>query len=252
MKSLTVLTSILTVLFFGACAPKSGPSVANMPTKSNSTIEGGSDGGGGGTLKGSIDYAKLVETVKSSKQLLVAFSHLIETNVISNRQMRINDKGSRVFEKVFTANIGRLILDTEIVLLKNSDCLDYGGKIVDGSIVGVEKTQICLNAKTLLNKLDEYLYIEQIGGLILHEISHHAGLNEEEAQLIQWIFIKNVKSVPEWQVGSEVFTVLDNLHKLKNYIKSVQNIPEEKQIKGMCQVIWPRKSGREVMRRLIS
>ena len=152
----------------------------------NSTAEiGGISGGGGGTITpGGVDTYKIKQIIGLSKILLLSWlndgEHFYKTvRLPGGHEPRPEElllfKGPRdVFE---------VIRQLKIEVKNSSPCYTFDGQPVDGSINATKPADICISAKTLAEKLNENNFEYETIALIMHEIMHLLGANEERRRL---------------------------------------------------------------------
>ena len=150
---------------------------------------GGSvSGGGGDTLPPNpIGSAGIVNMLPELRGPIVSYFWALE-NYESKLPGRSNY--SVFFDGPVT--IYQVIDSLKIEALTEAPCLDSSGKEVDGSAYIDPRTEICISAFRLGSKLDQVTAFAQTMGLVIHEISHKFGFDEEAASELQAIVVSHV------------------------------------------------------------
>ena len=163
-----------------ACAPKSIGSSA--PKVSRAEVEGGIDGGGGGTLPANpISLSDAKEIIREAKTPLLM---LIKGQEFS---LSLLSRRSSLETKLFGSkpNIWDITNDTDIEILTDRACKDASGQDVDGSVHSSLSNAICISTFRIAPKLIKERARTEIYALILHELSHKLGTTEAEAREYQ-------------------------------------------------------------------
>lgn len=185
--------------------------------------EGGISGGGGGTTTpNGVSDVQILDTVRLSKPLLVAWLNSMDHWYKTSEIHKPEPAPALSLFFASTPNVFERISDLKIAVLMNSPCLDEAGKEVDASVTGWQDDTICVSAHRLKSKLNEFNYEFEVPALILHEVAHRLGADEALATEIQKsaIFafrrIQPRKLIYELQMGlryslGKVFNALDSL-----------------------------------------
>jgi hypothetical protein len=146
---------------------------------------GGISGGGGGVATPpGVEISKIQAAVENSKIVIEEWLNAKElrfsygTNGLEN---------STAFAKLFgsSRNVFDVIKDLKIEVRNNEPCYDSDHNAVDGSIFAHAPASICISAFKLKDKLNAFDYEYETEALILHEISHLLGTDENEAVSLQ-------------------------------------------------------------------
>jgi len=175
-----VSTLIIITLLIVSC--NKSENLSNLPpgpdTKQvNPTPEGGISAGGGGTLPAEpISVQRVFEIVDQAKKLL---------RLYINYERKYKDL---VFYNNFydgEENLATQLEKTDIEVMEEAPCKDKFGNEVDASVYGERTNTICLSAQRVASKLIEANAYQEILALLIHELSHFLGSNEEEATDLQ-------------------------------------------------------------------
>jgi len=149
-------------------------------------LAGAVSGGGGGTTNPHpANPDSIVYSVKNySAKIITTWFNIREA--VFNRLDPEKKKASPYY-KIFQSdkNIFELIKSTEAELRMSRPCLDAQGLERDGSIYASKPQAICISPFTMAPKLSEYNYTQETLALIIHELTHLMGADEEEAESIQ-------------------------------------------------------------------
>ena len=143
-----------------------------------SLVEGGIDGGGGGTLPsqpaGVIGVTNVIRDHLTDARLVLRYYDLIGL---------ADDYEERLFGGKTT--IYDLLNEIEIEIQEEKPCYDKYGNEVDGSIHAETPNTICISAFRIGPKVSVSSARAEVLALVLHELSHYLGLDEIEARDFQ-------------------------------------------------------------------
>ncbi|MEI8026603.1 MAG: hypothetical protein WCI18_09660 [Pseudomonadota bacterium] len=142
---------------------------------------GGSVSGGGGNSlpPDPIGSAKVVEMLPKLRGPMIGFFWALEQSLVA-----ANMKEYSVFFNG-PVTVYEVINSLEIQALVDAPCLDSSGIEVDGSVYNSPSNGVCISALRLGSKLDEVNAYTQTLSLVIHEISHKFGFDEEAATKFQ-------------------------------------------------------------------
>jgi len=180
---------------------------ASLEGTSKEVILGGMSEGGGGLVNPFPLSMELVEfAVARSKQFILYTLYKYENkfaNIYCGPNGNSDNPYCTAFRKMFlrTPDVFRVLEGVQIELRTDESCQDQEGNYVDeqgnpidGSIHWVQKGNICISGKNLIEKLNSFFYEPQIFALVIHELSHLVGGNKAEAMALQDIMLTNLAS----------------------------------------------------------
>ena len=156
---------------------------------------GGISGGGGGTTNPSpVSRERVAEAVEKGPGPILAYLKGAQSRydwALSTKSGELGDEhGERekaLFIKLFSGP--KTILDiyakAKIEIRSTEPCYDAEGKPWDGSVYASTPGAVCISSFTMAPKLSERNVASETMALIIHELSHQLGANEDEAQAIQ-------------------------------------------------------------------
>jgi hypothetical protein len=208
------------VLCAAACQPGGGPGLSSGPAAplkpaGGQAAEGGITSGGGGTLPAdpiSVDYVySVLEDSKLVLRLYVNFERSVPVR---------NPTGSGRF---FWGdrNLATVLEETDIDVLRDKPCRDKFGNDVDASIYGSKPGRICLSAFRIAPKLIQETADKEINGLILHELSHLLGANEEEAVDLQKMAVILLRELNFKRIEGSFFTLPSEVESLESLADAI-------------------------------
>jgi hypothetical protein len=146
-------------------------------------VQGGVDGGGGGTLPAKpIANYEFDQVIATAKRDLGLFTK----QGMRNYSRRTSEK-SVINTKLYGGSITLwdILQTTDLEVLYDRPCKDANGHPRDGSIHASKPNTICLSAFLISPKTISERAKVEIYSLILHELSHLLGTTEAEAQEYQ-------------------------------------------------------------------
>lgn len=150
-----------------------------LPTLAGS-ISGGIDGGGGDTLpEDRITIENVYSILNSSKLVLRQHFRALEQKSHSEPQ----SYDDLLFKS--TPTIFNILESIDLEIHPMTPCLDQNGRAVDASIYAATDKAICVSAFLIAPKLIPERASPEIFALLVHELSHLVGLNEEQALSLQ-------------------------------------------------------------------
>lgn len=142
---------------------------------------GGMDGGGGGTLPTEPVSIFTIQSIaeESKQQLLYLFNYYEYLKGYSSK--------NSLFQKLFggTRKVQEVLKDLRLEVRTDKPCYTAKGTEVDASIYAQKSNTICLSAFRISKKVDKVLAEREVTALLMHEVSHFLGTNEEEALDLQ-------------------------------------------------------------------
>ncbi len=143
---------------------------------------GGSvSGGGGDTLPPNpIGSAGIVQMLPALRGPIISYFWALE-----DYESKVPGRSNYSVFFDGPVTIYQVIDSLTIEALTEAPCLDSSGKEVDGSAYTSPLTGICISAFRLGSKLDQVNAFTQTMGLVIHEISHKFGFDEEAASKLQ-------------------------------------------------------------------
>lgn len=183
----------------------------------NFSWAGAVSGGGGGTLPAEeVDEKYLVDAVVKSRSVIDAFLKDIEGNLIlfGNESP---DLFVHAFEKLFKKDhdIFELLPKVQIEINRNGPCFDFEGNPVDGSVKSRFENGICMSLPKLKEKLTYANYQGEIAALVLHEISHLMGADENEATTMQKYSIRFFTSTTPSDIFNWNYRMMQSVDSLR-------------------------------------
>lgn len=177
--------------------------------------DGGTTGGGGNVEPSKqISEKLLIEAVQNSKKLVLAWingAYYKYESIKGECHSEDYKKECSLYGKLFNNNTDALAVveKTEIETKLNGPCLDANQQPHDGSAYSKGKDAICISISNLKKKLAKNEYQQQIAALVLHEITHLLGSDEDEAYLAQKMMLASLGE----DLTTELFNkmVWDNL-----------------------------------------
>lgn len=160
-------------------------------------------GGGGGTtppVHASVEDIRFITV--NGKKVIVAWLNRLEYFYktkdhwdAAHPRPKIPPPPSALMAKFFDAkpNIFQVLTESTIEARLQTPCADRDGKPVDASIVATPPANICMSLSRLHEKLYESNYERQIEALILHELTHLMGGDEDEAVYIQKLVLNDFR-----------------------------------------------------------
>ena len=142
---------------------------------------GGSVSGGGGNSlpPDPIGSTKIVQMLPKLRGPMIGFFWALEQSLVWS-----NMKEYSVFFNG-PVTVYEVINSLKIKALVDAPCLDSSGIEVDGSVYNSPSNEVCISALRLGSKLDEVNAYTQTLSLVIHEISHKFGFDEEAATKFQ-------------------------------------------------------------------
>jgi hypothetical protein len=192
------------------------PDLRNSMKKLEESL-GGSDGGGGGLIDAEkVSIEQIIESAAESKTVIKFFANHIIASQVSWKNMTEDEKQKNTSLKALIPSYNKILSHVEVGLntskvqndyewflanhvievTTSGNCKDAYGQEVHGSIHASQSGRICLSGPLLASKLDHMLYREQIAALIVHEMAHLRGANEEEARILQKAFMSYLRHSP--------------------------------------------------------
>lgn len=152
-----------------------------------SAFAGGISGGGGGTTNPRPTDTETVAAAvyQYGGPAILAWAKAQEA-VFS--RMPAEQRAHSPFRKLFLGEktIYDVLRETKVELRFNEPCRDANGEAKDGSVHASEPGAVCLSPFTMAPKLNDMNVEEETIALLVHELSHQLGTNENEAEEIQW------------------------------------------------------------------
>jgi len=153
--------------------------------------EGGVSGGGGGVAPVDPVGATMVEqALREAPQALSLVFHWME--------MEDLEKPTRVGALLFKGPLTIHELVKQAPIETSGECRSPDGQRRDGAAPGKRPNSVCMDVKTLGQKLTEDNYWAQTVALLGHELSHLLGTNETEASELQTRILKNLRLQPSY------------------------------------------------------
>ena len=142
-------------------------------------------GGGDISVPDPIDQPSLQKMIVDSKFTLIQWANYAEYWWVGvNKPLGGGDPQAEfLFER--SNPVFEWIRKTEIRVENNGPCRDGDGRETDGSVHGLPKGMICISAQRLGKKLSQINYEYEVAGLVMHEIAHLMGADEDMAMDIQ-------------------------------------------------------------------
>jgi hypothetical protein len=155
---------------------------------------GVSDGGGSTSTQNEVTPQIIIESMKTSGPMLLTWLYrrhqLFQELAISSRE-------SSPFKILFSSphqNIFTILQSTDIEVRSTKPCYDKSGRPIEGSIYASKADSMCLSPFLMAKKLVSSNIAQETAGLIIHELSHLLGANEEEANTIQNCLLNDLKA----------------------------------------------------------
>ena len=82
-------------------------------------------------------------------------------------------------------NVYQALDNLKIYSREDKPCFDENNNETDASFYTDESFAICISPFTMQSKLNEYNFADETLALVIHELSHLIGANEEEAEILQ-------------------------------------------------------------------
>jgi hypothetical protein len=154
-------------------------------------IGGVGDGGGGGVIPVPATTQKSVEDFALHSKMMI-IGYLQAREIKYYKDLKGHKVISSLDQKLFgqAKNIFKTMDMMKIDFKNSTECFDNNGNAVDGSVNDPASNSICISSFRLTPKLDENSVQYQVPALVIHEISHHLGTTEVEAQELQADYIK--------------------------------------------------------------
>ena len=150
------------------------------------------DGGGGNIIENEqVSFKDMSRFLSKSKSLVIAWLNFQQLNMENNFYVSYGDRDTEKAIQSLIANrkINPSLEDNlRFELLVDSGCYVAGEGYKDAGVVQEYqdgKYPICISYERLSKKLNKVNFRKQLFALIIHEMSHWAGLGELDAQLIQ-------------------------------------------------------------------
>ena len=180
----------------------------------NISFGGSVSGGGGDTLPPNpIGSKRIVLMLPALRGPILSYFWALQTY-----ESHRSDKSYSVFFDG-PVTVYNVIDSLKIDVLTDDPCLDGSGKEVDGSSYANSSTGICISAYRLGYKLDSINAFAQTMGLVIHELSHKFGFDEEAATRLQTNVVMQVSSESlgdfknRWRLSySKLVDILDALN----------------------------------------
>lgn len=193
------------------------------------SLLGGTSGGGGNIpLDQQVNVDKLTFAIEtSSRKMVKLWLNTYYARVMNSREgdhCNTGDEVCAATSKLIKAKPSIYeIIDTVKFDIKYDDyCYDNEGNKRDGSIYGATPNHICISIHSLSSKVSKLDYIDQISGLVLHEISHLYGSSEELAQKLQANLLDKTPNAFYHSQGSNsqdmIRSNIDKIEMLKHYL----------------------------------
>lgn len=148
------------------------------------SFAGGIGSGGGGTVSQPATPNQVAEAVQKSAGALAQM--WLQRKQVLNAE-NIDHGAYEPIKKIFasTTDIYTVLHQTRVELKMTAPCQDANGAPVDGSIYGSQPGAICISPFSMAPKLNQQNYVVETAALVLHEMSHLVGLNEDDATSLQ-------------------------------------------------------------------
>lgn len=141
---------------------------------------GGMDGGGGGVLPAyPISAFEVQEIAESAKVKILYMLNGLQRTKMNSQQS--------YWKKLFSGPQAaqEVLRNLDLVVHLSSPCFTSDGREVDVSIYESKPNTICLSAARISQKIDFLAAEREVLGLLMHELSHYCGANEDEAVALQ-------------------------------------------------------------------
>lgn len=171
------------------------PLAINLGLTENDSVLGPGSGGGGNLLSElPVTPEYIEEALWAQKSMVRAWFNRIEYFTKSDDYWQsyyghygIPKLPDTILKKLFFGprDIFSLIAKLKIEAPRNRPCHDAAGNPVDGSIHADIPDAICISVKRLTEKLNRANYRAETTALIVHEVMHLMGGDEQEAVLVQ-------------------------------------------------------------------
>lgn len=167
-----------------------------------SALAGGTVGNGGDSIPSELASVEQIQGALNNSPLLIrlwlnSVDRRMNPGLFEFQQSEANlavPKGAgKLFldDKAIFNSLGNL----NIIFKKNSSCTMSGDGKHDGSAVSTEPFTICISGFSLSKKLTQLDFRVQTEALILHEISHLMGADEDEAVSVQNAYLKEMQFI---------------------------------------------------------
>lgn len=145
---------------------------------------GVSDGGGGVVNSNPVDIAHVLFATAETGGILLAWLYREESTF---KKLPTDEQKRSPSAKLFLGKTSAidLIKTTAFEVRMNKPCYDSGGNSKDGSVLGARPGTLCISPYSMAPKLNESNYEQETAALVMHEISHVLGADENEATEIQ-------------------------------------------------------------------
>lgn len=190
---------------------------------------GGTTGGGGNVqISEQVPETNYRYTIQNSKTVLVAWlSKTYQYYQLKKSQNSCSQYGSDcdLYAKIFDGpkTIFRVLQNLEIEGRTYGPCMNFNHKPNDGSMYGQKPGSVCISISNIKVKLRQSDYEQQAAALILHEISHLLGTDEDQANRLQWLILAmGFRMETFLAVQSAIITTEGSMKALTQEISSMQ------------------------------
>jgi hypothetical protein len=203
-------------------------------TSSLAWAGGVSGGGGGGTTEPEpIEASSIVSFVEDGAEMLLRV--WLQTREVRYFDQRGLDSDlERDVLKIFFESEQNIfsVLDLTTVHLKMKEsCYDTSGLPSDGSVNPELPNQICLSPFLMAPKLNRYNGSKETLGLLVHELAHLMGADEQQAYRLQKMALQDFFGRDLRQMDDEVATsIWDSEDLLSRIFEELQTLIDNKRI----------------------
>lgn len=154
-----------------------------------------SGGGGDVVVRQNIKISDIGQVIASDAGAVTLF--WLNAKKSSFLNLSQTEQNESIFFKLFVSNkdIFEVVRQLQIEVRTDEPCYDQDGQPHDGSIYARRVGVICISGLNLTSKLNNHNFREETIALIIHELSHHFGTTEEEADKIQLLAANELSQV---------------------------------------------------------
>ncbi len=198
--------------------------------------EGGTHGGGGGTINEELVDINFLSTEISQMKPFVEMA--INYLDFLNYAMKVNPVPSPAARaaqqlKPHLSSMKSKVKSEGFFVLQHRACKDQMGRDVDASVADPEYLdKVCISSKTLSTKLTYNNYFSGVVSLLMHEEAHLFGASEDQARAIQQVINMFLKSGD--RLGALLHRFINENDELINDVKKLIASVETKNQPQIC------------------
>ncbi|QDK46837.1 hypothetical protein DOM22_17580 [Bdellovibrio sp. ZAP7] len=176
--------------------------VSTVASAAGLDVQGGVTGGGGNTLtSGFATPAEVAQMIQNSKDQVIAVARMAGVRMQLFPE-QYSDQAKALFK--VKNQLEQRISGMTIQILTDRPCIDVDGNARTGAWDARKPDIICLSAGDIARFVERSEVRNQVAALILHEVSHSFGFDENAAyefqrRIMQMVTLSNAREIPPFE-----------------------------------------------------